>query len=1039
VAEFTLNARSWALSALFFVVSIECGAEPVRFNRDVRPILSDKCFTCHGPDAAARKGGFRLDTADGAAASGVIVAGDAAASTLVQRIKTSDVNDLMPPPESHLTLSPEDIATLERWIAEGAAYERHWAFIPVERVSVPPVPEGGNEIDAFVRKRLAAEGLSATPEADRETLIRRLSLDLRGLPPTLEEIDAFLGDTAPDAYDRLVTAFLADPACGEHLAARWLDAARFADTFGYQSDVENDLWPWRDWVIRAFTENKPYDEFITEQLAGDLLENPTQDQRLATAFNRLHRQTNEGGSINEEFRVAYVADRTETFGTAFMGMTFECSRCHDHKYDPISHREYYSMTAFFNNIDESGLYSHFTRTSPSPSMLLYDEGQERKHEVLRWKLGKRGEKLEEATAQAAGRFAAFIAEVAEIPMAAPKHQWSFESFENNRTPDAADDKADVMNVLNATLSPGPRGQALALLGEDGVSCKQAGDVERSDAFSMALWLRAPEHVPHTVIAHRTMAASDAGSRGYDLLLEEGHVVFTLCHFWPGNALRIKTTAPIPVGEWVHVAAAYDGSSTAAGMRIYLNGEAAALEVVRDNLFKTIRYEGGGAQLQIGHRFRDVGFKGGAVDEFHFFDTALTAIEARALASGLAPADLWAQASEVDRREHFAWRMDTEHATAVASLAEARDEEAAFVETLRNVMVMEETPEPRQAYVLTRGEYTQRAEPVGPDTPEAILPFPEDLPRNRLGLARWLTDPAHPLTSRVAVNRYWQQLFGRGLVPTQEDFGGQGQPPSHPELLDFLAKRFMDSGWDVKELLRFIASSAAYRQDSRSTPALRDRDPENVLLARGPSYRLSAEQIRDQALAASGLLVEKIGGPSVKPYQPAGLWEEAGSAVFTQDTGESLYRRSLYTFIKRTVPPPSLITFDAPNREVCTAKRERTTTPLQALVLLNDPQYVEAARVLAERSYDAAGGEAPALIDRMFRALTGRRPDARQQEILTAALEEQRAVFAEAPEAAEAYLDSGEAPRQSEADAAALAAATAVAQAIMNFDAFQVKP
>ncbi|MBI1319618.1 MAG: DUF1553 domain-containing protein [Candidatus Hydrogenedens sp.] len=1017
-------------------------AEPLGFNRDVQPILSDKCFACHGPDSASRKAGLRLDQPEAAMAAGVLSPGNPADSEVVHRIRTDDSGDRMPPPESNLALSAEEADILEQWIAEGAVYEPHWSFIPLKSVSVPVglTPKDGNPIDAFVLAELSESGFAPAPEADRETLIRRLSLDLRGLPPTLEEIDAFLADTEPGAYLRVVDAFLADPSCAEHLAAGWLDVARYADTFGYQNDVESDLWPWRDWLIRAFDANMPYDEFITEQLAGDLLENPTQDQRLATAFNRLHRQTNEGGSINEEFRVAYVGDRTETFATAFLGLTLGCARCHDHKFDPISQREYYSLTAFFDDIDESGLYSHFTHTAPSPSMLLYDDGQERQHEILQWRIGKREGKVAEAAADAETRFAAFISEGSPIPEAQPANAWSFETMTDGKTPDSADEKADVSSVLGAGLTDGPHGKALALTGDDGAACRQAGDVERSDAFSLALWLKTPAQVPHLVVAHRTVAETDAASRGWELLLEDGKPTFGLNHFWPGNALRVQTKEPIPAETWVHVAATYDGSSTAAGVRIFVNGEAADTVVLRDHLFKTIKYEGGGgAQLLIGHRFRDVGFKGGMVDEFRFYHESLSAIDVRSLATGGDAAALWANASDAERREHYLFHADNAYAEARASLAEARTEESAFAETVRHIMVMRDMDAPREAYVLTRGQYDQRAETVEPGTPDAILPFGDSLPRNRLGLAEWLLDPQNPLTARVAVNRYWQQLFGRGLVETQEDFGLQGRPPSHPELLDFLAKRFMDSGWDVKGLLRFIVASATYRQDSDCEPALREHDPQNVLLARGPSYRLSAEQIRDQALAASGLLVPKIGGPSVKPYQPPGLWKEASQVVYNPDSGEGLYRRSMYTFIKRTVPPPAMLTFDAPNREVCTVRRERTTTPLQALVLLNDPQYVEAARVLAEKSFDATQGDEQALIERVFRLLTGRHPDARQREILAAAYDEHEQWYAAAPEAASAYLDNGEAPRVSEAPAPELAAAAAVAQAIMNFDAFQVKP
>jgi hypothetical protein len=1031
-----VTARVTVVAVVFvFVARFSLAADAPDFNRDIRPILSDKCFACHGPDEAARKAKLRLDVRDVAVAKGAIVPGDANASELVARIHDDDEFFRMPPPEFNVSLSEAEKALLTAWIAAGAEYQPHWSLIPVAAAPVPGV-EGywaRNDIDAFVFERLTREGLTPSPEASKETLLRRVTLDLTGLLPTTEEIAAFLADDAPDAYERVVERLMAAPAYGERMAMDWLDVARYADTFGYQSDVENEVWPWRDWVIGAFNDNLPYDDFITWQLAGDLLENPSQEQRLATTFNRLHRQTNEGGSVNEEFRIEYVADRAETASIAFLGLTMQCARCHDHKYDPIAQRDYYAFTAFFDDIDESGLYSHFTKTAPTPNMPLYRDGEARKHERLRRHIAWREAKLAAVEEEARVRAAAWIAAGArDIAAAAPVLHWTLDAVEESKTADAASGKP-----AEVTLAPEPVegvvGGALRFSGESAVSSGVLPVFERTDPFSIALWVKAPERVPHTVLLHRCKAESDAASRGYELMLEGGRPTFSLIHFWPGDAIRVTARESIPMGEWVHIAATYDGSSSAAGARMYVNGEEAALEVIRDGLTRTITYEGDEPPLTLAQRFRDVGFKDGCIDDVQVFDTLLTKIEVAALAQ---VRGIGEEHDTAALAEHFAARMDDTAAVARAHLHAARKRESEFIQSIPHIMIMEDLPAPRQAYVLQRGQYDQHGDPVEPGTPASVLPFPEDFPRNRLGLAQWLTSPRNPLTARVAVNRYWKLFMGRGLVETQEDFGSQGARPTHPELLDHLAHTFTQD-WDVKALVRKIVTSATYRQASAATPELRERDPFNTLLARGPRHRLPAEIIRDNALAASGLLVQKSGGPSVKPYHPEGLWKDAGSVDYVADSGEGLYRRSMYTFAKRTVPPPSMTTFDAPNREVCVVNRERTQTPLQSLVLLNDPQFVEAARVLAANILSTQQNTEAALA-KIFGALISRAPVSRERELLRAAYDEQRAFFAADTEGAAAYVATGDAPVPEGIPIEHIAAATAVAQLIMNFDEFQVK-
>lgn len=1018
--------------------------EPLSYNRDIRPIISKNCFTCHGPDGAARKADLRLDERDVAIGSKAIVPGDVAASELVSRILTEDPDDLMPPPESKLSLTAAQKETLKQWIAEGAEYEKHWAFIPPV---APPIPtsEGLMPIDALVQAKLAAAELTPAPEASKEALIRRVAFDLTGLPPTLAEIDAFLADSAPDAYARMVDSYLGRPAHGEHQAVLWLDVARYADTFGYQADRDSTVWPWRDWVIRAFSDNKPFDDFIREQIAGDLLPHPTQDQRLATAFNRLHRQTNEGGSVLEEFRSAYVGDRTETFATAFLGLTFNCARCHDHKFDPIAQKEYYQLSAFFSNIDESGMYSHFTSAIPSPSLFLYKDGEREHHEYL-WSVINGGEvALDGAEQSADSAFQAWVADEGRaIPVPAPVVSLTLDTVAEGKTPDDAAEERFATLTREPALVSGPEGQAFLFDGDNGVQLKdKAAGFERYQPASFGVWLRMDAIAPRHVIFHRSKAAEDAASRGYELLLIDGKPTFSLCHFWPGNAIRVQATEPLPENTWTHCAVTYDGSSRADGVTVYVNGVAVSTEVIRDGLTKTILYEGEeDTPVELAMRFRDSGFKGGRLDGFKIFDRCLSALEVEAVsgrANLVAEVEGRLARGETEAlRPYYVAAVDPVCDEARTSLRDGRKAESDLANSLPSIMTMEEMAEVRTTFILERGEYDKPKEAVSPGTPEHILPMAENLPRTRLGLAEWLVDPRNPLTARVAVNRFWQQFFGQGLVKTQEDFGTQGALPSNPALLDYLATKFVASGWDVDGLLREIVLSATYRQDSKASPDRLARDPENRLLARGPKARLTAEEIRDNALASAGLLVAKVGGPSVKPYQPAGLWSEASSNVYTPDTGEGLYRRSMYTFLKRTVPPPSMLSFNATGREVCLARRETTVTPLQALVLLNDPQYVEAARYLAATTIPGDDTELDGWIGGVFRRLTSRYPDGEEKRILREAFAVQRAEFEADPEGAKAYLATGETALPEGVDPVRLAAATALTQAIMNHEEFQVK-
>jgi hypothetical protein len=1012
------------------------------FNEQIRPLLSDRCFRCHGPDARARKARLRLDTPEGAFKPtddgwAIVRPGDPDRSEMIRRITSTDPEEMMPPPESHLALSDAERALLRRWIAEGAEYLPHWSLSPVPAsVPVPPAPApDAHPIDAFVRARLAREGLTPGPQAPLEVLVRRLALNLTGLPPTPAEIDRALADGAPRAYERAIDRYLASPAYGERMAADWLDLARYADTYGYQADVERDMSPYRDWVVRAFNGNLPYDQFLTWQLAGDLLPDATRDQKIATAFNRLHRQTNEGGSVEEEWRAEYVADRVNTFGTAMLGLTLECARCHDHKFDPITQRDYYSLAAFFNSIDESGLYSHFTNATPTPSLPLWPSHAERRHEAVTRQIERAEARLAAIAGSADAAFEAWRPGASVTPPAPVAHL-PFDIVSGETTPDRVGTPAARLDdgPVPVRDSSADGGGALRFSGDNAVVHPGAPVFTRTSGFSIAIRLQPAEVQARAVVLHQSRAWTDAGSRGFELVLDRGRPLVGLIHFWPGNAIAVRARRALEIGRWSRLDVTYDGSSRARGIRLYLDGQPLEVDVIRDRLWKDIVYDKaagdseGPKGLTLGARFRDSGFRGGLVDDLQVFDTALTPAEI-AVAAGREPDD-------GAMRAHFLARRHQPYRATLTELARLRAEENALTARVPELMVMEELPEPRPSHLLARGAYDAPAEIVPRATPKSLPPIPAGAPANRLGLARWLTARTHPLAARVVVNRIWRMHFGRGLVATPDDFGSQGRLPTHPALLDWLAARFMASGWDVKAMHRLILTSATFRQSSQAPRDAVARDPDNLLLARGPRTRLAAEQIRDSALAASGLLIRTVGGPSVKPYQPAGLWEQSGTGkTYVQDHGDQLYRRSLYTFWRRTAPPPSMITFDAVSREVCTAKREVTTTPLQALVLLNDPQFVEAARVLAARLLARYPRDAGARHAAAFRALTGRAPDDREAAILARLFDQQRAHFARDPAGAAAYVSTGESPVDRRLPPVDLAAATAVASAIMSLDDF----
>lgn len=1053
--------RIWLFALLMLAAGICQAADEVDFGRDIQPILSDKCYHCHGPDEKSRRGELRLDTEAGAFRKkdgvGVIVPGKSQDSELIIRIMSADPEEVMPPRSANRDLSTAQKELLQRWIDQGARWGTHWSFMPVKRPTVPVVQNKTwpqSPIDHFVLAKLEERGQHPAPEADKETLLRRITLDLTGLPPTPNQIDQFLQDTTPEAYERVVDQLLEDPRFGERMAVDWLDLARYADTHGYQFDRFRPVWPYRDWVIRAFNQNLPYDQFVTWQIAGDLLPNATKDQRLATAFNRLHMQNEEGGVVEEEFRVAYVVDRVNTFGTAFLGLTLECSRCHDHKYDPISQKDFYSLFSFFQNIDESGQTSYFTGAMPVPTLLLSDDATDLRLQDLEGKIQAKTLQIESLRTDALPAFQDWLkTRQGTLTIPGLVAEFAFDAIDGNKVPNGI--KADQAGqaVEGPQLVEGKQGQALALNGENGVTFPQIGHFTRVDSFSLSLWLQPSELAPRQVVLHHSRAPIDAGSRGYELLLENGHVAFGMHHMWPGNSLKVRTQAVLKPKEWSHVTVSYDGSSRTAGVRLFIDGMAAELEVIRDGLFKDITY-GGEPDLAIGWRFRDNGFKGGLVDDFRVHHRPLTPLEVASIAGRDDFLAAWSQApnalTEVQRQGLFEYFFSTNYSPAEtlrAELLALRKEHNSLINPIPEMMVMKELPTPKPAYVLKRGAYDAPGEPVVAGTPAALPPFPADQPRNRLGLAKWLLDPSHPLTTRVTVNRFWQLFFRQGLVSTSDNFGNQGDQPTHRELLDWLAMEFSAPSaanasqrrpWDVKQFLKLIAMSATYRQSSWATSEQLAADPGNQWLGRGPAKRMTAEMLRDSELLASGLLVEKRGGPSVKPYQPSGLWEIAmGRPVYDQGHGDDLYRRSLYTFWKRTVPPPAMITFDAADRNVCVVKRQATATPLHALIQMNDVQAVEAARFAAQRMLTEGGIERPEQISWLFRNVIGRKPVPRETEILLQLLQEQRTLFEHNPEEVQKLLAVGESKPQAKINPVDLAAATVLASTLMNLDEFSM--
>jgi len=1011
------------------------------YSRDVLPILSDKCFKCHGPDSSSRMADLRLDLSTGAfknrSGKFAVVPGKPQHSMVVNRILDHDA-----------PMPPTDSGIISRWIAEGAVYTKLWSFEPIPAsVTVPKTNSvwPKDDLDKFILARLTQAKLNPSAPADRLRWLRRVTLDLTGLPPTEEEMSAFQADKSKDAYEKVVDQLLGSTHFGERMAVEWLDAARYSDSYGYQSDLLMPTWPYRDWVVKSINDNLPYDKFLTYQLAGDLLPAATQDQRLATAFNRLHRQSNEGGSIALEFKTEYASDRVSTFGTAVLGLTVACAKCHDHKFDPISQKEYFQLFGYFNSIEEYGLLLS-TEIVPTPSLLLPTPEQERRLAELKSRRVLARETLKKVAEQAEPRFQKWVHGKVDIPKI-PDLTASFnlESYENDKFANALIDSKVIGSKIGLlALVDGHQGKAAQFDGETGLVFRGISAAERWDPFTWSFWVNDPgTNKGPTVLLHRT-GGTDVGFCGFDLVLEDGYLTARVMRHWPGNALGIKTTKAIPKNKWSHVAWSYDGSGQAAGLALYLDGKPLPIQVLNDKIWKTIRAYGdhgpSGGDWSFGQRFREAGFKGGKIDNIVFAGRKLSDLEVSQLFDGLSTSNAFGKASANMPllREYYLSAFDADYRKAEAAVRESEKDVATYENGIQEISVMEEAPKEIPSYVLARGVYDAprtEANRVQRNVPQVLPALKAQGNNNRLALAQWSTRPDNPLTARVAVNRLWQMMFGIGLVETSENFGVQGSQPTHPELLDHLSRAFITSGWNVKAMLRRMALSATYRQDSARTATNSKIDPENKLYSRGSSHRLSAEMVRDTALAASGLLVDKLGGPPVNPYQPAGIWTENNtmSPGFTQSKGLDLYRRSLYSTWKRTTPVPSMLLFDATSREACVVRRQSTNTPLQALVLLNDVQFVEAARVLAEKVLAVKTSDA-SRVNVAFERLAGRPASARETEILENTFKEQLTDYRKDVESAKKLIKVGESKANPSLDSAELAAMTVTVQTILNSDA-----
>ena len=1046
------------VAASAFAPSGPTAGADIGFNESIRPILVENCFACHGADSGSREAGLRLDRREDAIDYGAIIPGDSDSTMLLDRIYSDDPELVMPPPETKKQLTKKQKQLLVDWIDEGAEYEPHWSFIPPQRPELPAVTDESwirNPIDRFVLARLEAAGLAPAGEADRRTLARRVALDLTGLLPEPAVVEAFVADPSADAYERLVDRLLARLEWGEQRARHWLDYARYADTHGIHFDNEREMWTYRQWVVNAFNRNMPFDEFTVLQLAGDLVEHGPEataaevlDDRIASGFNRCNVTTNEGGTIPEEYYVLYARDRTETTSAVWLGLTTGCAVCHDHKFDPLSKKEFYELSAFFNNTTQNAMDGNVKDTPPILPVPLADDLPRftALEEALPAAIAAVASRKEDAKPAFESWVKAATPESIRsgLPQDTPLLELPLAEGEGSQAiAQVSGKQQDVPLAASLTWQDGPSGKA-ALLAGQAAAFPAVGSFEFDQAFTVSCWLKPPANdTAYAVLAR--MDTPEAMYRGWDFWVQQRRVAMHLIHAWPDDALKVVAAEQLPADRWTLVTLRYDGSGTPGGVTVFYDGVAQKMNVETNSFQKhTIRTE---VPLTIGSRTGGSEAHGVGLTGLTIWDRGLSNAEI----DGLSRKDRLDEivALPADERpaaaaELYDWWLgsfDKAFQAAVASRDALEQERRAILARGTVAHVMNEKEGLPMAYDLDRGDYDKRLDQVTADTPESMPAFPEDFPRNRLGLAKWLMLPEHPLTARVTVNRFWQEVFGTGLVATPGDFGITGELPSHPLLLDWLAVDFRESGWDIKRLFRLMVTSAAYRQAATASPEKLTADRDNRLLSRGPRFRMDAEMVRDSALAASGLLVRKIGGPSVKPYQPPGVWAAVSmggnTSRYQPGSGEDLYRRSMYWFWKRSAPPASMEILNAPSREVCTVRRERTNTPLQALVTLNDEQFVEAARVLAEEALDIGGPHDAARLDVLTGRLLARSFDDAEKKIAMESLATLRSWYAEHADEAKQLVDVG-ASTPKAVDPVELAAWTMLANQLMNLDEFLCK-
>ncbi|WP_339736397.1 DUF1553 domain-containing protein [uncultured Gimesia sp.] len=1025
----------------------------------IRSILSQNCFQCHGPDIKKRAADLRFDTKEGAFADldghKAIVPGNVKQSELITRITTTDADLKMPPEESGKELTAEETALLKRWIQEGAVWQDHWSFVTPKKTPAAPVKQADwaqTPIDQFILSRLEKEGLKPSPEADRRTLIRRVTFDLTGLPPKPTDVAAFVNDKSPQAYEKVIDRLLESPQYGEHMARYWLDIARYGDTHGLHLDNYREMWPYRDWVIKAFNTNLHYDQFVIEQLAGDLLPNATMDQQIATGFNRCHVTTNEGGSIAEEVYVRNVIDRVETTGQAFMGLTLGCAVCHDHKFDPFTKTEFYQMFAFFNNLDGPAMDGNI-KDSP-PSLRVPNAAQSKQLKAYQDQLvaldqqGNNRIKANEPAFQSWLQWKQQIQKTGSDPnLSTPLPGGLLASFNlDEKEGTSGVDQTNPKNKATVKGKPawtaGKFGNGFQFTAANYLDLGKTGQFNKATPFSFAIWVKTNGKTSGPIVSSLN---PNSRERGYDLQITNRSLSVRLIDRWPGYAVQVQTkNNEINPNQWHHVCVTYDGSAKAQGVAVYVDGKSSELTISSDSFKNTTPLNS--ATLLLGHSSTKAHLTNGFVDEFRIFDHELSETEVNQVffdkqinpVLQLAAEKRTPQQTDL-LRQYYLNQFDSEYRKVLAQKVQVKAQEEKLTQSLPTTLVFRERKAIKDAFDLKRGQYDQKGEKVARKTPAQFPKMAAEWPVNRLGLAKWLVAPNHPLTARVAVNRYWQQLFGIGIVETSEDFGNQGATPVHPELLDWLAVDFQEHHWDIKRFMKQILLSATYRQSSNVTPALYMKDPKNRLLARGPRFRLDAETLRDQALAVSGLLVPTVGGPSVKPPQPDGLWHAVGysgsnTVRFKKDAGpDKVFRRGLYTFWKRTSPPPEMSTFDAPSREACTMRRERTNTPLQALLLLNDPQYLEAARALGQRMMKE-GGKSPEERIQFAYTLATAKPMAEADMKLTLnTFQDMLKHYQSDPKAATELIAVGESKPDATLNPQELAAWTMVANLILNLD------